>query len=84
MNSGNLVKNILKDRNGKLTIVQLAGGNIYEVYNCVFGQDFGEEGYHVMTNISPEGEGWSFDVFSTEDVFRISDPLSGEELFRLY
>jgi hypothetical protein len=84
MKNDQKIIDILSERDGILSVVNLTDGKRIDIFNIAWGKDFGEVGFHVTTNISPPVDGLPVDIFSTEDVFRIFDPHTGEELFRLY
>ena len=51
--------------------VLLRNSALLDVRNIAWGQDFGERGFHITTNISPYDPGLSSDFFSTRDVVGI-------------
>jgi hypothetical protein len=69
---------VLRSRDGVLTVVMLKDGRTLSVFNIAWGQDFGDPEYHVTSNISPAPiVPHMIDVFSTGDVASIADPKSG-------
>lgn len=52
--------------------VLLRNSALLDVRNIAWGQDFGERGFHVTTNISPYDPGLPSDFFSTRDVIGIT------------
>jgi hypothetical protein len=74
------VINLLMKRDGIPTRVTLANGRELTVHNIAWGYDTGDEHAHVTTNISPEVDGASIDLFFTNDIRSVSDPASGETL----
>ena len=71
---------LLVRRDGTPTVVTLRSGQQVTVHNIACGYDISDEYAHVTTNISPEIAGASIDVFFTNDVQSIVDPVSGETL----
>lgn len=65
---------LLRDRDGVASEVVLHDGTELTVFNIAWGYDMGDEYAHVTTNISPDVDGASIDVFSTESVEKIVDP----------
>lgn len=63
---------LLQQRDGLLSIVDLAGGASLRVWNIAWGYDAGDSFAHVTTNVSPDApaEG-GFDFFSTQDVIAV-------------
>ena len=59
---------LLQNRDGRSTIVTLAGNRTLEVFNIAWGQDMGDPFDHVTTNISPSVENTSIDLFFTDEV----------------
>jgi hypothetical protein len=74
------VINLLVERDGIATTVTLKNGLGLTVHNIAWGYDIGDEYAYVTTNISPDIEGASVDVFVTNDIESISDPESGKTL----
>lgn len=71
---------VLLAREGSPSSVILNGGTELIVVNIVYGYDLGDAYAHVTTNICPEVHGHSVDVFSTESVAAIVDPVTQELL----
>lgn len=65
--------NILKNRQGKLSLVTLANNKIARVMNIAWGKDMGAEYSHVTTNISPSIDEMVSDFFLISDVKNIQD-----------
>lgn len=61
-------------------MVTLLDGRTYTVHNIAWGYDSGDAHAHVTTNISPDVDGASIDLFFTNEISRIVDPLTGEVL----
>ncbi|MGV9008101.1 hypothetical protein [Brevundimonas sp.] len=59
--------------------VLLRNNALLDVRNIAWGQDFGERGFHITTNISPYDPGLPCDFFSTRDVVGIR--CGGKVLF---
>jgi hypothetical protein len=74
---------ILRDRNGQLTIVELASGLRCEVMNTAWGRDMGDDFDHVTTNISPGQASLLVDFFFMNEVARIRDGATGAVLFEV-
>ena len=72
---------VLKKRDGIETQVRLKTGRVYRVFNIAWGQDDSDPELHVTTNISPDIEGASVDLFFTNEVSALLDPTSNETLF---
>jgi hypothetical protein len=73
---------VLRARNGELTLVKLNDGREFSVHNIAWGQDMGDPEFHVTTNISPAPlVPHVIDFFSTQDVASIADPQSGRVYF---
>ncbi|WP_406437794.1 hypothetical protein OHB00_25195 [Streptomyces sp. NBC_00631] len=73
---------VLQDRDGLASEVVLGDGTRLTVFNIAWGYDFGDEYAHVTTNISPGVAGSPVDLFSTNSVAAIYDPVDDAELFR--
>jgi hypothetical protein len=71
---------LLQERDGLPSTVVLGDGRELTVFNIAWGYDFGDEFAHVTTNISPEVDGSTVDVFHTSAVAAIRDPASGATL----
>lgn len=72
---------LLRERDGSRTIVDLRRNISLVVVNIAWGYDLGEPYAHVSTNISPIVEGEDFDFFHTYEVTRIRDEFSRSEIF---
>jgi hypothetical protein len=73
---------LFTSRDGIETVVKTNSGAVYSVYNIAWGYDLGDDHAHVTTNVSPDVDGASFDVFSTADLIEILDGPSGSILYR--
>lgn len=78
---GSLIQ-LLQDRDGLASVVVLNGGERLTVFNIAWGYDMGDEYAHVTTNISPDVEGATIDLFFTSDVAVVLDPASGAVLLK--
>jgi hypothetical protein len=72
---------VLRERDGRWTRIELMGGGSYRAVNIAWGYDIGDEWAHVTTNISPPRKGASISFFHTSDVLRLVDEESGSILF---
>ena len=73
---------VLRARDGVLTLVKLNDGREVSVHNIAWGQDMGDPEFHVTTNISPAPHvPHAIDFFSTVDVVSIADAQSGSVYF---
>ena len=73
---------ILQQRCGKWTLVELTENRRLHVFDVAWGRDQDDVCDHITTNISPgPKEQHSVDFFFTCDVLRIVDPASGSVLF---
>ncbi|MFL6196085.1 MAG: hypothetical protein ACJ75H_18040 [Thermoanaerobaculia bacterium] len=71
---------ILRERDGVATEVQLTGKRVCTVYNIAWGRDLGNPHYHITTNISPEPPGpHTIDFFFTHEVASIRAPGAAQE-----
>lgn len=68
---------VLRARDGKETGVLLSNERALTVYNIAWGDDLGDDFEHVTTNASPKVDGATIDLFFTDEVASIIDPLSG-------
>jgi hypothetical protein len=76
------VVDVLKQRQGTLTQIELLDGRQLAVYNIAWGQDFGDPEYHITSNISPAPSvPPRIDIFSSGDVKQVSDPSSGQVFY---
>lgn len=71
---------LFRSHYGIQTDVTLKDGRTCAVYNIAWGYDFGDPYAHLSTDVSPGQEGRSFDFFSTHEITRVTDPLSGQVL----
>jgi hypothetical protein len=71
------VVQVLRRRSQVATCVELQDGRELVVWNIAWGQDYEDPEFHVTTNISPSVEGGSIDLFRTDEVRRIVDPVTG-------
>ena len=77
-----LIVDVLKQRDGKLTRIELLDGRQLSVYNIAWGQDFEDPEYHITSNISPAPTvPHSIDIFSSGDVRRVVDPSNNQVLY---
>lgn len=65
---------VLRARDGHLTLVRLLSGDLLDVWDIAWGYDAGDRWAHVTTNISPGVEGRSSDFFFTYEVAELVDP----------
>ncbi len=61
--------------------MELSGSRVLDVFNIAWGGDIGDEYEHITSNISPNVEGASVDLFFTDEIARIVDPVSGAVLW---
>ena len=74
--------NILVQRCGQPSIVQLTNGKTCRVHDVACGYDLGDDVAHVTTNISPgPGQPCDVDFFHANEVARIEDAQDGHLLF---
>jgi hypothetical protein len=73
---------ILQRRDNSESSVRLLDGRVYRVMNIAWGIDALDTAYHITTNISPDVDGYSIDVFRTDEVDFIVDTASGSVLHR--
>lgn len=73
---------MFRERDGNPLKVVLRNGSILTVFNIAWGYDMGDEYSHVTSNVSPDVEGSSVDLFFTNDVDHVLDPATGAILFR--
>ena len=62
-------------------MLELSGPRSLEVFNIAWGEDMGDDYEHLTTNISPDIDGTTVDLFFTDEVARIVDPASGALLW---
>lgn len=72
---------VLQERDGSPSRVVLRNGSILTVFNIAWGYDMGDEYSHVTSNVGPDVEGSTVDLFFTNDIDRILDPATGATLF---
>jgi len=77
-----LIVALLQSRDGQETAVELSQDRRLFVFNIAWGDDLGDEFEHITTNISPSVDGAPIDLFFTDEVARVVDPVSGEILWR--
>ncbi|MEP7379101.1 MAG: hypothetical protein ABI725_06000 [Chloroflexota bacterium] len=78
---GEAIVGMLRDRDGRLTLIHLADGRQCRVFNIVWGRDMAAEFDHITTNISPSVETEAIDFFHTDQVRRVADADTGRVLF---
>jgi hypothetical protein len=61
--------------------LELSGSRVRDVFNIAWGEDIGDDYEHITSNISPSLEGASVDLFSTDEIARIIDPVRGDVLW---
>jgi hypothetical protein len=76
-----LVVPLLQGRDGSKTKVELSGRRTLDVLNIAWGEDIGDDYEHITSNISPSADGRPFDLFFTDEIVRIMDPVSGAVLW---
>jgi hypothetical protein len=67
---------VLQQRDGRLSEVELKDGRTCEVWNIAWGYDAGDSWAHVTTNTSPYVAGQDLDFFFTHEVQTIREPES--------
>lgn len=72
---------LLRERDGRPTVVELHDGRRLTVINIAWGYDMGDTHAHVTTNCSPDVAGEPIDVFFTGEVQRVMDPDREEPLW---
>jgi hypothetical protein len=72
---------LLRERDGRSTVVELHDGRRLTVINIAWGYDMGDAHAHVTTNGSPFVDGEPIDVFSTDEVQRVINPDREEPLW---
>ncbi len=79
------VLDVLRERDGQLSIVELADGTSLRVWNIAWGYDAGDSFAHVISNVSPDApeEGDDFDFFFTSDVAAVRSALPESRLLLL-
>jgi hypothetical protein len=73
---------LLRARDGVATDARLRDGRVCIVFNIAWGYDIGDDFAHVSTNVSPRSEGNDFDFFFTSETDAITDPPSGDVLYK--
>jgi hypothetical protein len=77
-----LALEILVNRCGRLSKVQLESGAQCLVYDVAWGYDMGEEVAHITTNISPgPGTPCEVDFFHATEIVQIRDGIDGQIVF---
>jgi hypothetical protein len=76
-----LIVPLLKARDGQSTKLELSGPRSLEVFNIAWGEDIGDDYEHITTNISPEVNGTTVDLFFADEVASVIDPASGKILW---
>jgi hypothetical protein len=74
---------VLQERDGLASEVVLDDGKRLTVFNIAWGYDLGDGYAHVTTNISPDVEGATIDLFFTKSVAEIIDPTDGSVLLEV-
>ncbi|MEO7080900.1 MAG: hypothetical protein ABIY71_05200 [Flavobacteriales bacterium] len=64
---------LLRQRDGLVTLVKMKSGVTYKVFNIAWGYDMNDTHAHVTTNISPRIPASSMDFFLTQDIEQIMD-----------
>lgn len=77
------IMEILKDRTGCETIIELRTGSFAYAIDYAWGYDTEAEYAHVTTNCSPGDGKRELDSFFTDEVVKITDQATGEVLFDL-
>ena len=72
---------LLRERDGRPTVVELHDGRRLTVINIAWGYNMGDTHAHVTTNGSPFVDGGPIDVFFTDEVQRVIDPDKEEPLW---
>jgi hypothetical protein len=72
---------LLRERDGRPTVVELHDGRRLTVVNIAWGYDMGDTHAHVTTNCSPFIDGEPIEVFSTAEVQQAIDPDREEPLW---
>ena len=72
---------IMRGRDGRATIVTLADGRVFEVFNIAWGLDDGADYEHLTSNISPSIAGAEVNFFLTGDVRSVTCPEAGKLLW---
>ena len=77
-----LIKVLVK-RDGEPTLAVLKDGRELKIWNIAWGYDLGEAYAHVTTNISPNIDGQTVDVFETHEVVALLHPETRHSLITL-
>lgn len=72
---------ILSQREGLATLIELNGGESHICMNVAVGRDIAADYDHVTTNVSPEVSGLEIGFFLTNELDTLSDPKSGTMLW---
>lgn len=72
---------VLRERDGRRTVVELYDGRRLTVINIAWGYDMGDEYAHVTTNCSPSIDGEPIELFLTDEVRRVLDPDRDQQLW---
>ena len=72
---------VLSARDGRSTKVELSEHRVFEVLNIAWGQDDGDDYEHITINVSPDAGAGIIELFFTDEVARIVDPVSGAVLW---
>ncbi len=72
---------LLRERDGRSTVVELHDGRGLTVINIAWGYDMGDTRAHVTTNCSPFVAGEPSDMFGTDEVQRVIDPDREEPIW---
>lgn len=72
---------VLQARDGKSTKIELSEHRVLEVLNIAWGQDDGDDYEHITINVSPDTAAGAIELFFTDEVARIVDPVSGAVLW---
>jgi hypothetical protein len=78
---GSAILRMLRDRDGRLTLIDLADGRHFRVFNIAWGRDTAADFHHITTNISPSVSTEAIDFFHTDQVRRVADGDTGRALF---
>lgn len=68
---GDLI-DVLRERDGRMTVVLLADGRRLRVLDIAWGYDWQDDRAHVTTNCSPGAPGLDVDVFCTSEVVAVT------------
>ncbi|MBN9466714.1 hypothetical protein [Brevundimonas sp.] len=73
--------NLLKARQGQLTLLELENGATFRAFNSAYGRDMGDEWEHTILNCSPTIDGEEIMLVRTSDVLRAIDPMTSAILY---